>query len=139
MISQTAEYALRAVYCLGASTDRLVTSQEISKSMDIPGSYLSKVLGALARAGVVRSQRGPSGGFRLIREPADLSLFEIIEAVEPWKRIDKCPIGHPDHSIDLCPLHSRLRDAWLQVEDAFRTTTLAEILQPHGDGRPDGG
>ena len=138
MISQTAEYALRAVYCLGASTSGLVTSQKISDSMAIPSSYLSKVLGALARAKVVSSQRGPTGGFRLLRDPEELSLFEIIEAVEPWKRLEKCPIGHPDHKIDLCPLHSRLRRAWDEVENAFRSTMLSEILKQDGN-RPEGG
>ncbi len=129
MISQTAEYALRAVSYLAAHLERSVTTQEIAQEMKIPPSYLSKVLGYLVRESLVRSRRGPTGGFVLARDPGRLTLLEVIEAVEPWDRHDKCPIQRSDHARHLCPLHEKLASAWARVEDAMRVTTVAEVAQ----------
>ena len=68
MISQTAEYALRAVVCLARSApERRWTVRDIHEQTDVPEGYLSKVMQLLARAKIVRSQRGRTGGFRLER------------------------------------------------------------------------
>ena len=129
MISQTAEYALRAVSYLAAHLERSVTTQEIAEEMKIPPSYLSKVLGYLVRVGLVRSRRGPTGGFVLAQDPSRLALLDVIEAVEPWDRHDKCPIERSGHSGQLCPLHEKLASAWARVEETMRHTTVAEIAQ----------
>jgi DNA-binding IscR family transcriptional regulator len=75
------------------------------------------------------SRRGLHGGFELAGNPRDLTIWDIVEAVEPLQRIRKCPLGIPTHSGGLCPLHQRLDDAMELVENSFRGTTLAELLQ----------
>ncbi len=137
MLSQTVEYALRAmVHLAGLEPGHSVNSQTIAAQAKIPHGYLSKILRDLAVAELVRSQRGPSGGFALASPPAKISLLDVINAVDPIARIDKCPLGNPAH-LRLCPLHSRLDHAIALIEQEFRQTTLAELLTTSAAERTD--
>lgn len=128
VISQTVEYALRAIVHLASQPSQARTTDQIAEVTHVPRAYLSKVLQSLARAGLVHSQRGVGGGMTLAKDPADLTLLEVVNAVEPIQRIRTCPLGLAAHGVRLCPLHKRLDSALALVEDAFRNTTLAEIL-----------
>ena len=130
MISQTAEYALRAIVYLGNENEGSpCTISHLAPAIDAPESYLSKVMQRLSREGIVASQRGLHGGFVLAREASDLSVFDIVDAVDPIQRIHHCPLGNEDHSEKLCPLHT-LMDATLgQAEDQFRKVTVATLLE----------
>lgn len=135
MFSQTSEYALRAVLMLAAKSDTALTARDVAARTQTPVHYLSKVLQDLARAGVVRSQRGPRGGFTLARTPEQISMFDVIEAIEPLPRVRRCPLGIEGHE-DLCPLHRRIDDALEMVEQSFRATSLAELLAAPGKAKP---
>jgi Rrf2 family protein len=91
-------------------------------------AYLAKVMQALVRGGIVSSRRGVGGGFTLVRSPRELRILEIVQAVDPIQRITTCPLGLASHGTNLCPLHRRLDNALAAMEDAFSTTTLAEVL-----------
>src|SRR5689334_8673752 len=108
MISQTAEYALRAITHLAFNAGAPQTNKQIAESTRVPMPYLSKVLQAMTRAGLVHSHRGLHGGFTLARSAARVSVFEVIEAVDPLQRIRTCPLGLAAHGVNLCPLHRRL-------------------------------
>ena len=129
MYSQTVEYALRAIASLGAQWPTPATTRDIAEKAGVPQAYLSKVLQALGRAGVVRSRRGVGGGISLMKQPTDLSLLEVVNAVEPMRRIEVCPLGLASHAEGLCAMHKRLDEAFATIEETFRGTTLAEILQ----------
>jgi Rrf2 family protein len=135
MISQTAEYALRAIVFL-ADQGAARTTQEIAAATHVPASYLSKVMQSLSRARVVRSQRGLHGGFTLARSPEELSVWDVIDAVDPIQRIRTCPLGLKSHGVKLCPLHRRLDDALALVESAFRESTVADLLQEPTKSKP---
>ncbi len=128
MISQTAEYALRAVTYLATHMDNPATAQQISDATLVPVPYLSKVLQSLVKSGIVRSQRGLHGGCSLTKTPEELTIFEIIDAVDPLKRIKSCPLGIVSHGKNLCPLHRKLDDVYAETERSFKSTTLADIL-----------
>lgn len=128
MISQTAEYALRAVTHLAFNANVPQTNKQISVSTHVPMPYLSKVLQALARAGLIRSQRGLHGGFTLAKTAEELTVYSIIEAVDPLPRIRTCPLGLKAHGVNLCPLHRRLDEAMAFVETAFKESTIADLL-----------
>ncbi|MBI3864240.1 MAG: Rrf2 family transcriptional regulator [Planctomycetia bacterium] len=128
MISQTVEYALRAVVHLASEAPAARTTDQVAKATRVPRAYLSKVLQSLGRAGLVRSQRGIGGGMTLTKSPADLTILEVVNAVEPIQRIRTCPLGLSAHGVHLCPLHRRLDNALALFEEAFRKTTLAEVL-----------
>lgn len=128
MFSQTVEYALRAVCHLASQSPQSCTTEEIAAATKVPLAYLSKVLQGLARSGIVRSQRGVGGGISLVRKPEELTILEVVNAVDPITRIRSCPLGLKTHGVNLCPLHRRLDDALASVEKAFGGTTLAEVL-----------
>lgn len=136
MISQTVEYALRAVVQLSYLAPSSCTTGELAAVTKVPPAYLSKVLQSLARAGIVASQRGIGGGVSLALEPKQLTVLAVVNAVDPIQRIRTCPLGLASHGVKLCPLHRRMDAAMAQVEQAFRSTTLAEIIADPGDIKP---
>lgn len=128
MLSQTVEYALRAVVCVAAESPQACTTDQIAKKTRVPKAYLSKVLQALVRAKIMHSQRGLGGGITLVKPPEQLSILEVVSAVDPIQRIRVCPLGLSAHGVRLCPLHKRLDNALAAMETAFGNTTLAEVL-----------
>lgn len=136
MISQTAEYALRTLVWLGGRPDEPVGTRQISEAAQVPPGYLSKVLQMLARAGLVISSPGRSGGFRLARAPEEITVLDGLQAVGPVQRIRECPLHLKSHGTDLCPLHRKLDDAMAQMETAFGQTTIAELLSGKSGPRP---
>ena len=89
----------------------------------------------LTRKGLVRSQRGVRGGFLLAKPPEDITILDVVNAVDPIQRIRSCPLELKSHGVRLCPLHFRMDRALAMVEDAFRKSTLAEILAEDKDQR----
>src|SRR4051794_34137639 len=129
MLSQTAEYALRIIaYLAGRFGETGVTTREISVATKVPESYLAKVIQELSRAGLIKSQRGPHGGSVLARSAAEINIYDVVNAVSPIQRITTCPLGLKSHGVNLCPLHKRLDAAMATVEEAFRASTLADML-----------
>lgn len=127
MFSQTAEYALRAILYLASQEGTPRTTQQIAAATKVKLAYLSKVMQSLVRKGLVQSQRGLHGGFTLTRSADEVTVLDIIMAVDPIQRITSCPLGIKGH-INLCPLHRRLDQAMKLVEDALQKSTLAELL-----------
>ena len=107
MLSQTVEYALRAVVFLADQSPSAQTTGQIAAATKVPPAYLSKVLQGLVRAGVVRSQRGLGGGITLSKTPEELTILDVVNAVEPIVRIATCPLGLKAQGVQLCALHSR--------------------------------
>ncbi|HVU63560.1 MAG TPA: Rrf2 family transcriptional regulator [Phycisphaerales bacterium] len=134
MFSQTAEYALRAMNYLASNPDESAASEVIAARTKVSPGYLSKVMRDLVVAGLVISQRGPNGGFVLAKSPASVTILDIVDAVDPIRRIEKCPLGNPEH-VQLCPLHSRLDDAIAQIRRTLGGTSLADLLGENRAGR----
>jgi Rrf2 family nitric oxide-sensitive transcriptional repressor len=127
MISQTIEYALRAMaHLAGLDADRAANSETIAEHTQVPRGYLSKILRDLVVAELVVSQRGPNGGFTLARSAAEITILDVVNAVDPIARIARCPLGNPKH-IQLCPLHKRLDDALQTIEQQFKATSLEDL------------
>lgn len=131
IVSQTAEYALRAMAWLATMPpDEPVRAADLSLSTGIPTHYLSKVLRRLVLAGLLVSQKGQGGGFTLSRPAAEIRFLDILAAVDAYPTQGRCAFGwgscdeqHP------CPLHnswSRLND---QIRDWASGTNLAEVAE----------
>ncbi len=127
IITQTVEYALRAMVMLAYNRGEAMTVQEIAKVTRAPAPYLSKLMQGLVRARLVRSRRGQGGGFTLAGAPDEITIWDIVQAVDPIERIEHCPLEIKGHS-SLCALHRRLDEAIASVEEAFRKSTLAEMV-----------
>lgn len=108
----------------------------IAEITRVPPGYLAKVLQTLRKAGLVDSRRGLGGGFRLVRPAEEVTVLEVVNAVDPIKRIHRCPLGIDSHGTNLCPLHRRLDDATGLVEQSFASTTIAELLSAPGRSAP---
>lgn len=132
MISQTAEYALRAVVWLAAHDRAASGTSVIAEGTGVPAGYLSKVLQCLARHGLVISTSGRHGGFRLARAATEVSVLDVIQAVAPFSHIRTCPLKVESHEGRLCPLHRRLNEAMESLERAFAAVTIGQLLQEQG-------
>ncbi|MCA0314273.1 MAG: Rrf2 family transcriptional regulator [Candidatus Melainabacteria bacterium] len=129
--SVTTEYALRAVVFLAINKAEgtAYTSQDISETTKVPGAYLAKVLQALSRAGIVTSQRGLGGGFALAIDTNELNILQVINAVDPIKRIKTCPLKLDTHGVNLCPLHKELDMVMENAEAVLAKATLASLIE----------
>jgi Rrf2 family nitric oxide-sensitive transcriptional repressor len=127
MIPKTAEYALRAVVVLARDPGRAYSADEIAQTTRMPRRYAHKVLQALVRGGLVRSQPGPGGGYALLRTPEEVSILDVVAVVEPIPRIRRCPLGLKSHT-QLCPLHRQLDEVAAATERAFAQVTIAQLL-----------
>jgi len=151
MITQTAEYALRACLHLARHHTERLPIPVIAEATDVPAGYLSKVLQTMRRAGLVHSLRGKKGGFSLLRDPADVSLYDIITAVNPIAHVESCPLTNDENcprygfnfaeqGTNLCPLHTAISETTHDVERRFRQFTLASFLEGYNHkkeaGRP---
>jgi Rrf2 family protein len=135
-VSRTSEYALRAVTWLAAHPEGAFGTGHIARETQVPEGYLSKVLQQLARAGLVSSRPGRSGGFVLSRTPRRMTVLEVVSAVDPLQRITSCPLKLKAHRHCLCPLHRRLDDAIASVQSAFAATPIADLLVPENGVQP---
>ena len=136
MLSQTAEYALRAIVYLADHHGENNTTETIANTTKVPVGYLAKIMQLLAKGGLVSSQRGLHGGFTLTKEPKQLTMHDVLQCVDPISRITECPLKLEGHGTNLCPLHRRLDNALMAVETAFRKTTIAQLLAEPTGSRP---
>jgi Rrf2 family protein len=138
LLSDSSEYAMRAVVWLSDAAQRGTphTTQAIAAGTQATPGYLTKVLQLLGRAGIVHAQRGIGGGFHLARDPNEITVYEVINAVDPIERIHTCPLNIKSHGKKLCPMHRRMDDAMAQIEAAFKKTTIAEILADPNKSKP---
>ncbi len=129
MFSQTTQYAIRAVVMLAYHQESgPVGNGVLAENAKIPPSYLAKILQGLVKTGVVASRRGAKGGFTLSKGPEEITLLDVVNAVEPIPRIEGCPLGLDSHAHTLCPVHARLDEAMAQVEAVLSSATIAELL-----------
>ncbi len=134
MISPTAEYALRAMVAIAETDSGALVTARTAEQTQVPPGYLPKVLQTLRRSGLVDSKRGLGGGFTLAKPPEQITVLDVVNAVDPIKRIERCPLSTEAHGAELCPLHARLDEAIAMVEQSFASTILAELIVAHRDG-----
>jgi Rrf2 family protein len=136
MISQTAEYALRTIVWLASQDGAPQTTQQIATATQVPPGYLAKILQSLGRAGLVNSRRGLHGGFTLKPDPAELAPLDVINVIDPIRRIQKCPLGIASHDPELCPLHHRLDDAMAKIETVLAGTKISDLIDSTNQIKP---
>jgi len=136
MFSQTTEYALRAITHLAQHHPTPQTRQQIAAATRTPVDYLAKIMRTLGRASIVNSGRGLHGGFTLARSPRLISVLDVVNAVDPLKRIHACPLGLDAHHDNLCSLHKRLDEALSMIEEAFRNSNIADLAGGDDHIRP---
>lgn len=127
--SQTAAYALRILsYMSVRATGDPIPARDLSKAVDIPPFYLSKIMRRLVEAGLLHSKKGHGGGFTIARPLGEIQFADVLRAVEQDARPEGCVFGWDECSEEHpCPLHP----FWKQLKDELaawsRTHTLADV------------
>lgn len=136
MLTQTAEYALRAVVTIAAEPEgQPLGAARLADTLGIPQNYLSKTLHLLARAGVLESTRGKLGGFRLGRPANRIALVDVVELFDDVTGRRACLMGRStcsDHNA--CAAHARWKGVSEQVAEFFRDTSIADLVADRGKG-----
>jgi len=129
-VSAKVDYALRAVIELAASGDGPVKGERIAQSQEIPLKFLENILGDLRHAGILRSQRGVEGGYWLARSPDELTVAEVVRAVEgPIANVR----GVGPEQVEYAGSAAPLRDVWIAVRANLRAVlehvTIADVAR----------
>jgi Rrf2 family protein len=131
-ISAKVDYACRALCALAGGDGNALTAEELARDQDLPVRFLRAILNELRRGGIVSSQRGNEGGYRLGREPENITLGEVFRRLEgPLAEVRN---ERPEHTSYQGPAE-HLQDVWIAVRAALRgvldETTLADVLSGH--------
>lgn len=129
LLTSGCEYAIRAVlYVASQSGDAPVHVRAISDDLEIPFSFLAKVVGVLARRGILNSQKGRGGGVNLGRPAEEISLMEVVEAIDGPGSAERCVMGLPDCTDEKpCPLHGNWAGIREDVRAMFGESTVATM------------
>ena len=132
--SKPSGYAIRALmYLAQHHGEGAVLASVIAKEEDIPPSFMGKVLGKLALAGLVDSIRGPKGGYWLARDPAEIRMADIADLFETQSSSRECLLGFKEcPGPKYCALHKRWLEPQRHIDRFLNETTLADLL---GDSR----
>lgn len=125
-ISEAASLALHTMGLLASRPGDRVSTRELAARLKVSEAHLAKVMQRLGRAGLVRSQRGPKGGFSLQRNPDDITLLEVYEATEGTLREQRCLLGNPICNGN-CILGGLLENVGAEVREYFSTTRLSDL------------
>ena len=129
MLSKSCEYGLRAsLYLASLDHDGYVSISKISEDLDISFPFLTKIFQKLNDAGLLDSQRGPKGGVALTKPAEEVSLYEIVVAIDGDDLFSECVLGLPNcGDAKPCPLHDEWAEKRSAVETMFRNATLTEL------------
>ncbi len=129
-ITRQTDYAIRCVLYLAEHPDEVKVVDEIAKAKSIPKVFLAKILQKLSKAGIVRSYRGVKGGFELARRPKQISLLDIIEAIEGPVAMNICAIDrrlcNMSNSCLVHPVWVKLR---MDTENKLRRYSIDKLIK----------
>lgn len=129
--SQSAGYAIRAfVHLAQVPEGKYTMVKNIAEQEDIPVYFLAKILQQLVQKGLLRSSKGPTGGFALRVPPADVKLWHIVEALEGMSQYTACASGLSECSDEMpCSMH----DGWValraRIIDYLERNTIADLVK----------
>lgn len=133
MFSNAAEYAIKACIwiALNSSKNRYVTINEIVESTGLPRAFTAKTLQKLAKFRIVDSVKGPHGGFCIMNNaPEDISLLEIVQAIDGSGLLHDCVLGLKVCSeVKPCPAHPKFKPIREQISEFLINTTLKDLTK----------
>jgi Rrf2 family protein len=127
-ITRETDYAIRCVYYLSGKKGGVTMVDEISKEMNIPKSFLAKILQRLGKVSLVKSYRGVKGGFILARAPKEISLLEVIEAVQGPVAMNICAVDEAlCERSSSCTIHPVWVEIRKQVEQILKKKNFEDL------------
>jgi Rrf2 family protein len=128
-ITRQADYAIRAVrYLSKLGADKRAATSTVAKEMKIPPSFLAKIVSQLSIAGLLNTSRGARGGVMLARDAKDISLLDVVEAIDGPILLNQC-VGHPGECefADDCAMHPIWMDAQQMLTQRLGETSFAKL------------
>ena len=138
MLSNSSKYAIKGVLYLAvnASRTRKILAKDIAKPINVPASYIAKLLQELGRHGIVSSVKGPYGGFYLDEENLQTELIKIIDVIDGEQRLRSCMLSinecDEDHP---CPLHHLVGEAKTNFIKNLEETTIGDLVEHIATGK----
>lgn len=140
-LNQATDYAFRAIlYLSGLPRGQVVEAKLIAEEERIPMRFLLKIFRLLTKSGIVESYRGINGGYALARPPEEITMLDVIEAIEGPIRINRCLISPGEcnkGASPTCPVHEALYSVQQTLTGRFGSynfRTLSEKARKQGDG-----
>jgi Rrf2 family protein len=136
-ITRQADYAMRAVmYLAEKGPDRRAATSQIAEEKHIPPSFLAKIVSQLSVAGLLQTSRGARGGVSLARLPEEISLLEVVEAIDGPILLNECVADSGACTFgESCSLRPVFCDAQAELVARLEETTFGSLLQSNGNGR----
>jgi Rrf2 family iron-sulfur cluster assembly transcriptional regulator len=130
-LTRGGEYGIRGVLYLAQQDNGKVSMLSgIAKAQDVPPRFLAKIFQALAKAGIVKSHRGAKGGFSLARMPADVTMKDVIEAIEGPIFLNVCLMSPGECNRDkICPMHTVWEEAQKKMMEVLDRANFAELAK----------
>ena len=132
MFSTSCHYGLQAMIyiALHSTDDKRIDLGQIAKKQEIPKHFLSKILQMLVKNGLLESMKGPTGGFSLSRPAKDITLIEVIDAIDGLDVFTQCGIGFKKcDDKQPCPIHNEYKQVRSNIRELFENKSLLELTE----------
>jgi Rrf2 family iron-sulfur cluster assembly transcriptional regulator len=131
IFSRQCEYALQAVLFLALKPQKEMTSiRELTKRIDIPYHFVAKILQDLTRKGLLVSHKGPAGGFGLALPAKNITILQIVEAIDGLSFLNNCVFGFPDcNHNDHCAVHDQWEKIRERIQDMLASKNILEMAE----------
>ena len=137
MLSNRTGYAVLALSYMASDKQDWVKVEDIAKRANIPQPYLHKILHALGKSGFIKTKRGYRGGVALSRPANQITLFDIVEAVQGEERMNRCLLGFVQCSDEKsCPVHEYWKEEKENINARMKQVTLDQVAE--FEGKPGG-
>jgi Rrf2 family protein len=128
-ITRQADYAVRAImYLAQMGPDQKAATSQIAKEQDIPLSFLAKIIAQLSVAGLLQTMRGARGGVSLARNPDEINLLEVVEAIDGPIQLNECVSGNHQCALDTCPLKKVWNEAQADLVKRLKSTDFGQFV-----------
>jgi Rrf2 family protein len=134
ILTSTTSYALRILINMAQDKHLVVSANTLHEILGIRRQYLRRLLTDLTKHGFIKSSRGRNGGFEFARDPGQIYIYEVIDAIEGFASFEGCLLGVKDCSQSpQCAMHSIWADARDMMIHTFRSTTLSALKKEQPD------
>jgi Rrf2 family iron-sulfur cluster assembly transcriptional regulator len=139
MLSNSCRYGIRAIIYIASKQqgNNKTGIRQISKDLDLPSPFLAKILQQLAKQKILKSLKGPNGGFSLLRDPRKITMLDIVKIIDGEEIFTNCLIHNSactcvDRDKDPCPVHEEYAKVRSELIDLFSNTTIYALVKNAG-------
>jgi Rrf2 family protein len=138
MLSNTSNFAIRALVYLElySSPAKRVGIKQMTTDLDIPASFLGKILQLLVKSKLLGSSKGPNGGFYLTKPAIDITMLDVVEAIDGKENLGSCVIKSTTcEATEPCSVHHKVSRIRAQVKTLLRAETIADLVSEFREGK----